>query len=138
VREGELRFEPSALRHSENIQSAAGRLFYNPSTKQIYFFIHSLTSQDFLEQLFMTYAPAKMQGKSEIKSAYGQHSFFWVYLFIGIQLWIYGTSRQGVKRHGCVVSGERIRLEKFENIEARHLDRAQAHMTQAKQQTAEY
>jgi hypothetical protein len=36
------------------------------------------------------------------------------------------------------VSGERIRLERFENIEARQLDRAQAHMTRAKQQTAEY
>ena len=42
----------------------------------MHFVIHSLTSQDFLEQLFMAYAPAKMQGKSEIKSAYGQHSFF--------------------------------------------------------------
>ena len=42
----------------------------------------SLTSQDFLEQLFMTYAPAKMQEKSEIKSAYGQHSFFFGFNYL--------------------------------------------------------
>ncbi len=82
--------------------------------------------------------PPKCKGKVKLNQLMGSIHFFWVYLFIGIQLWIYGTSRQGVKRHGCVVSGERIRLERFENIEARHLDRAQAHMTRAKQQTAEY
>jgi hypothetical protein len=108
VREGELRFEPSALRHSENIQSAAGRLFYNPSTKQIYFFIHSLTSQDFLEQLFMTYASAKMQGKSEIKSAYGQHSFF-------LGLFIYRNSTLDLRNKPARSKTARLRREWREN-----------------------
>ena len=54
----------------------AKRLFQNPSTRQIYSAIASLHAQDFLGQLLMAYTPAKMQGKSEIKSAYGYRSFF--------------------------------------------------------------
>ena len=35
----------------------------------------------------MTYAPAKMQGKSEIKSAYGYRSFFLGLLILNPDKW---------------------------------------------------
>jgi hypothetical protein len=54
----------------------------------------------------MAYAPAKMQGKSEIKSAYGCRSFFLGSLIHRNSTLDLRTSRQGAKRHGWIVNSE--------------------------------